>query len=414
MSGPVKTKPMYALRFAALCEGMAACLILTILPLYVRNELGEESYLVVMFNLSLPALPIFLANNFWGAFVDTTGGFRLAERVGLLGFAFCLTALCAVSTSTGAILVVVGFSVLYGAVRPTLLSHATLIKERAKGRALASILLFESAGWFLAGITFFLLYGRDAESAPRTIWAIFGAAAFISLATALLFPRWVRNPDIGRATASFGTVLKQGVFKVLLGDLGRIYRNPDLFRLGIVVFFTSTANWAFFGMYPLIFTEMVEGSKNDVGLSISASTVTAMIVFSFIGRIIDRRGGRAGLLTALVLYIAVYMSMYFCNSSWQVFALFVIPVYPIFLVSSSALAAEATRSDERAGGLGVLAGVFAFSVLTGSSLGGLIGDAFELRTVILTATVFSCLGLAAFMVLVGFRRRAPKFEERTL
>jgi predicted MFS family arabinose efflux permease len=94
------------------------------------------------------------------------------------------------------------------------------------------------------------------------------------------------------------------------------------------------------------------------------------------------------------------------------FALFLVPVYPIFLASSSALAADATRSDQRAGGLGVLAGVFAFSVLTGSSLGGFVGDTLGLRAVILVAAAFSCLGFGAFVALVGFRRPAPKPEER--
>jgi predicted MFS family arabinose efflux permease len=400
---------MGALKTSSLCEGMASCLILSFLPLYVRASLGEPSYLVISFIPGIPALLLFVMNNFWGAFVDATGGFRLAERLGLLGYCLCLAALCAVRSAFGAIVVVVGFSLLYGALRPTLLSHATILQEKAKASAISGILLFQSVGWLVLGVIYGALYERNA---PWTVWLILGPPALLSLVVTLLMPRWVRNPDIGTGAGTFGEAWRRAPMKVLLGDLGQIYRNRELFRLCLVVFIVSSSNWCFFGMFSLIYTEEMGGGDDWLGWSISLSTATAIAVFTPLGRLLDRRGARIGLFGAIVLYILVYSAIALSRDHRIVSALFIIPVYPIFLVSANALAAEATHTKQRAGGIGVMGGVLAISVLVGCVLGGSMGDAYGLRSIIYTSVAISSLSLITFVLLVGLKRHVPRASER--
>ena len=396
-----------ALKAASFCEGMSSSLILAFLPYYVHGSLGETSYSVAMCILALPAIALFAVNNFWGAFVDSTGRIRMAERIGLAGFTVCLLSVCLVERSFGVIAAAAGLSLLYGALRPTLLSHATLLHEKTKATAISGILLLQSAGWFVAGPLFGHLYDPAAAWSP---WVIFGAPALLCLGVALFLPRWVEDPPISQAARPFGTVLKEGLFKVLLGDLESIYRNKELFRICIVVFVVSTSNWCFFGMFSFIYREEMSGSLEALGWTLALSTAMAMSLFPFIGRFIDRRGGRVGLLGSILLYIGFYTAVAFIHDSRIASVLFVIPIYPLFLVSGSALAADATRSDQRAGGLGVMAGVFALAQAAGGLLGGAIGDFMSLRKIVVAAAFISCLSLLLFVLLVGLEKRRPVEE----
>lgn len=398
---------MNALRASSFCEGLGSSLILAFLPWFVHESLGEESYLVAMCIPALPALALFAVNNFWGAFVDSTGRFRLAEGIGLFGLALCLLAVCLVSGAIGAIAVVVGFSVVYGALRPTVLSHATLLHENAKTTAISGILLFQSAGWFVAGPLFGSLQDKGAH---WTAWVIFGSPALISLVVAVILPRWVNDPPISNSARPLNRVFEEGLFKVLLGDLGGIYRNRKLFRICIVVFVVSTSNWCFFGMFSFIYKDEMGGSLEGVGWTLALSTAAAMILFPFIGRFVGRRGGRVGLLGSILLYIGFYTSVSFIHDPLITSVLFVVPIYPLFLVSGSALAADATRSDQRAGGLGVMAGVFALAQAAGCLLGGAIGDFLSLRKIVVVAAFISCLSLLLFVLLVGLEERRPGRE----
>ncbi len=398
---------MNALRASSFCEGMGSSLILAFLPFYVHASLGESSYFVAMCILALPAAALFAVNNFWGAFVDSTGRFRLAERLGLAGLTICLLTVCLVDRSIGAIAAVVGFSLVYGALRPTLLSHATLLHENAKATAISGILLFQSAGWFVAGPLFGHFHDKDAR---WTAWVIFGTPAILSLVVSVILPRWIDDPPIGRSARPFGKVLKEGLFKVLLGDLGSIYRNTELFRICIVVFVVSTSNWCFFGMFSFIYKKEMGGSLAGLGWTLALSTAMAMILFPFIGRFIDRRGGRAGLLGSILLYIGFYTAVSFIHDPLATSVLFVVPIYPLFLVSGSALAAEATRSSQRAGGIGVMAGVFALAQAAGGLLGGAIGDFMSLRKIVVVAAFISCVSLLLFVLLVGLEKRRPGCE----
>jgi MFS family permease len=261
-----------------------------------------------------------------------------------------------------------------------------------------------------------------------TMSLILGVPALASLVMAVIMPRMkvdfdpvddtdpVADPDPvadfdpAVKRISFRGALRQGLFRLLIGDLGRVYKTPELFRLCVLVFLMSVANWAFFGMFSFIFTEEVGGEELGLGLTLAASTAIATVVFAFAGRLIDRFGGRAGLFLSILLYIFVYSSISFATTPWLVILLFIVPVYPVFLVSATALAAEATRSEQRAGGVGVMSGVFSLSMAAGSVLGGLIGDHFGLRAIVVTSACLSCLCLVVFFLFVGFKRVRPAQE----
>ena len=403
MTGSEQSRSMLVLKVASFCEGAASCLFLQFLVLHNRVTLGQESLLVGACLLAFPAVLIFFMNNFWGAFVDSTGGFCFAERIGLLGYSLCLFSLIIAETSAQAIIVVTGFSILYASLRPTLLSHATVLMEHRRAGAISGILLFQSAGWFFSGILYGSLFR---ESEPWTVWIILGVPALISLIMAGLMPRWIGDPGTRAENVPFSGVLKKGAGKVLLGDLKAIYRNPGLSRVCLVVFLTSTANWCFFGMFPVTYTEELGGDKSMQGWTISLSTITAFFVFPIIGRLVARFGGRYGLIACLVVYVVNYAL--FCLIRSPVFAtvLFCVPVYPLFLVSANAVAAEETRTGQRAGGMGVMAGVMSISVASGSLLGGLVGDELGLRAIFIASVAVSALALATFLLLVGLQRRA--------
>ena len=416
MTAPAGTAPRLAvLKAASLCEGASSCLFLQFLVLHNRFALGESSLLVLSFILALPALVVFLMTNVWGAFVDATGRFRTAERAGLFGYAACLAALAAVHSSSGTILSVTGFALLYAALRPTLLSHATVLSEHARAGAISAILLWQSLGWFASGVIYGALYGPGRE------WAlpvILGLPALCSLILGIRLRRWIAEPALrgaGREDPRGGAAApaagRAGLGRLLLANLGSVYRTPALLRVCVVVFCASTANWCFFGMFPVIYTEEWGGAEWMQGWTISLSTVVAVLIFPAIGRFVDRAGGRAGLLLCLGGYVTIYSIFTLTRDPWLASALFLVPMYPVFLVSANALAAEATGVRRRAGGLGAMAGVMAVSMAAGSVLGGAVGDALGLRAVVRAAAGVSLLALAVFLLFEargrGARRGAP-------
>lgn len=398
---------MLTLRAAALMEGMASVMLIIFVPYYVRSGLEEPSLTIISLIVSLPALSAFGASNFWGAMADITALYRRITGLCMGGFAFCLLLIPLVAHVAVVIALVVVLSLLYGAVRPMLLTQATLLKEEAKHRAISSIFLFESLGFFIGGLLFAQIY--DPERI-WTGWIVFPIPGVLCLLTALWVYAARADPLVRPAPIEAGASLPGHFLASLKQDLKEVYRSPTLRRLSLVVFAATTSNFCFFSTYYAFFTEELGASTRLMSITISLSTLVGMAFFPLAGRWVETRGGRIVLLATLVLWVVNYSLFILVENAYLASLLFVVPIYPFFLVSTNSLAAEAARSERRGGGLGALAGVSAASMALGAVLGGATGDHLGLRAIPSVSTVVTALALFAFVFLMGLKKGSDEVQ----
>jgi predicted MFS family arabinose efflux permease len=142
--------------------------------------------------------------------------------------------------------------------------------------------------------------------------------------------------------------------------------------------------------------------------SISLSTLVGMLCFPLAGRWVANRGGRIVMLGSIAAWILNYTLYSMTSNPYLVVLIFIMPIYPFFLVSTNALAANASRSERRGGGLGALAGVSAFSMAMGTVLGGLTGDYISLAAIPIVSALGSCLALISLVLLIKLEKRKSR------
>lgn len=388
MTPPRVTMPL--LKFAAFAEGTATVMLLIFVPYHARAGLGEGSFLLLSLIVSLPALSIVPAANFWGGLSDVTGRYGRVTAVCLSGFFFALALIPLLGDTLSVIAVIFLLSFLYGAVRPLLLSQSTLLSEEAKSWAISGIFFYESLGYFSGGCLHGVLFD---PLRYWTEWILFPLPGLLCLAAAAAAANKDRGPSLTRHPA------RPHFRKALMQDLAEVYRHPVLRRLACVVLLASTANFCFFGMYAVFFTERFNVPQESMSLTLSLSTLVGMAVFPLAGRCVGKAGGRTVLAATIIAWIANYGAYQVIRAPWLACANFVVPIYPFFLVSTNALAAEASRSARRGGGLGALGGIAALSTATGAVLGGALADLMGLKALPAAAALGHCAALAALALL---------------
>ena len=383
---------MPLLKLAAFAEGTAMVMLLIFVPYHARAALGEGSFLAISLIISLPALAVIPAANFWGALADVTERHGRITALCLTGFFIALGVIPVLGNTLAVIGVTFVLSFLYGAVRPLLLAQSTLLAERSKSLAISGIFFFESLGYFAGGC----LHGFLFDSAGGwTEWILFPLPGLLCLAVAAAAARTDRGPAPSRKKEipSFRASLAR--------DLGEVYRHPLLRRLAVVVLIASTANFCFFGMYAVFFTERFHVPQKWMSITLSLSTLVGMALFPLAGRSVRRFGGRPVLAVVLLMWIVNYGLYPVIHAPWLACVNFVVPIYPFFLVSTNALAAEAARTERRGGGLGALGGVGALSMAGGTVLGGALADLAGLAALPVAAVLGHCAAFAALAVLSG-------------
>jgi predicted MFS family arabinose efflux permease len=400
---------------AAFCEGVGAVMLLIFVPYHVRSALQEPSLTLIAMIISIPALTTLMASNFWGAMADVTGYHGKVTSICLLGFTVTLFLIPLLERAETVIATVALLSLFYGATRPMLLSQATLLREDEKPRALSTIFIYESLGFFVGGLLFYssLSLDRNFAGAGPFVFPVAGILCLLASVSALLLPK---NPAAAKGLVSVSTAPKL-FLKLIRDDLADIYQHRSLRKLLGIVLITSISNFCFFGMYFAFFTEGVGGSNSLMSLTMSLSTVIGMTVFPVARRWVDAHGGERVLALSILCWIINYLLLSITRNPYVASALFVTPIYPLFLVSTNALAAEASRSERRGGGLGALAGCSAFSMALGSVLGGMVGDGLGPRAIPCISAGLSTLALIAFIMLYGlnttiFRRDDDHDHER--
>lgn len=358
----------------AFLEGFALTLIQGFLPLYVRQALGEPSFVTLGFVLAIPAFGTAIASNFWGGLSDVTGRLKPMVLVGAVGYVLALAGIPALRQGLGVIAFVGVASLLYGTLAPTLKAYATLIRPDRREHAIAHVLLAYSTGW-LAG-SFGgggLVEGGLASGLRIAMWTCGG----LTLVNAALAARFL--PDVRRDPAPARS--RRGVIAGILADLKALYENPQLFRLCVLSFFFVSGNYLMWGFFTVFLVERLGASLHTVRYALAASSVLGISALPFVGPVVRRFGGQRTLAVGVTLYLFMYSGLALARDPFVAAVLFAAPLYGLVNVSANALAAGYASVSQRGGGLGVLQGAYALATVAGPLTGGLVADRFGLWAV---------------------------------
>jgi len=392
--------PIY---LAAVAEGICLTIIMIFIPLYVRRTFEGTKLLTIASVVAIPTFTKFIASNFWGALADYTKKLKPFLVIGLAGYAACLLALSASDSAASVVLMAAAASLLYAAVSPISQSYVTLLRETEKGRAVGDLMVFQSLGWFVGGIACAYLFEPEFEIPVRSV--LLGSAALaavvLGLVSVTLRPLYLRSSmgeegdgvrretrEVGqkhggllqerrteaRERDGIGEARGAWVFR-LLSDLRVLYRSKALATTFILVGISTAGVWVYFGNFSVYMTEYIKGSTSAVGWVMALSALPGMLAFRPSGKFVDTFGPVRVLLVAVLAYVIIYGLISLTVDPILISVLLCVPVYPPFNVSSVALVSELSGESRRAGGLGILSGVFAVSLAAGSLLGGAIGDA---------------------------------------
>lgn len=371
---------------SAFLEGIALTLIQGYLPLYVRESLGEPSLFTVALVVVVPALGTMLASNFWGGLSDVSGNLKPMILVGIAGYAVALAGIPFFAKGASVLFYVGAASLFYGCLGPLLKAYATLHRPDRTQHALAWVLMAQSTGWLVAGLEGGRLMEQGIGTGLKAALWITAVLVVIHLVAAAAFLRdKPRPPAVPRERA--------GWFAGVVEDLKALYENPRLLRLCTLAFLLYSGNFVVWGFFSVYYVEHLGASVRMLRYTLAASAAFGLLMYLFVGPLVQRFGARRVLATGVTLYGGMYLAMGTMQSPLSTAVIFAIPLYGLTNVSANALATEYSTERQRGGGLGVLSGTIALATIAGPLLGGAMGDRWGLHLIPWVAFGFLMLAL---------------------
>lgn len=392
---------------SAFLEGLSLTLIQGYLPLYLRQVLGEPSYVTLALVVSIPAVGTIVASNFWGGLSDVSGRLKPMILVGLFGYAAVLAGIPLLGQGIGILIAVGAASLFYGTLAPSIKTFVTLAAPERKEQALAFVLMAQSIGWFTGSVGGGWLLEGGIGAGLRSALGIAAGLMTVHLAVCALGLRDIRREPIPERE-------HHGWLDRLAKDLATLYENPRLLGLSVLSILFVAGNYAMWGFFSVFFVEHLGASIRVLRYALGLSSLLGIASFLYVGPLVRRFGGRPVLAVGLTLYVAMYLGMSVSHEPVLVGAFFALPLYSMVNVSAHTLASEYSTVAQRGGGLGVLQGAYALATLVGPVAGGLLADRVGLGAIPWLAFGFVSLAapIAWFHVVRGSHPRIGTEEKR--
>jgi predicted MFS family arabinose efflux permease len=386
---------------SAFLEGLSLTLIQGYLPLYLRQVLGEPSYVTLALVVSVPAIGTIVASNFWGGLSDVSGRLKPMVLVGLLGYAIVLAAIPLLGQGIGILVAVGTASLFYGTLAPSLKTFVTLAKPDRKEQALAFVLMSQSIGWFTGSVGGGWLLEGGIGAGLRAALGIASTLVAAHLVVCALRLTDMRREPLPQRDHG-------GWLDRVAKDLASLYENPRLLGLSIVSVLFVAGNYVMWGFFSVFMVEHLGASITVLRFALGISSLLGIVSFLFVGSLVRRIGGRPLLATGLTLYMVMYLGMSLSRNPVLAATFFAIPLYSMVNVSTHTLASEYSSASQRGGGLGVLQGAYALATLLGPVTGGLLADRIGLGAIPWLAFGFLTLAAPIAWVFAGRGKSARK------
>ncbi|MHA1943582.1 MAG: MFS transporter [Candidatus Thorarchaeota archaeon] len=294
-------------------QAMAQAIIWQWMTFFVKHDLLVDSFLVLTFAWSAPALVVMIATNVWGSLSDKIGRRKPFMIIGFLGYASTFFFYSIVTNVIHFVLVGIIGAIFSSAALPMGQAHLTTDTEK-KGERLGFFLAAQSGGWFFGAMGSGLLIDIIGMRALFVLGAVLGLVATASCIIYIRDIPFTTQKDNGK-------------------NIRSLLRKPGMTRLVSAVTLSQIGMNSVAYVFAIILVDELGGSTAFVGFANSGATIIAVLITGYIGKIIDRRGPVKVLIAAYVSYVT---SAFFFAVVIDPIAATILWAFPIYPLSSTA------------------------------------------------------------------------------
>jgi MFS family permease len=243
---------------------------------------------------------------------------------------------------------------------------ATEYRPNAKGEIIGWFTLFNAVGWGSGSFISGFIYAFD----PAWFFYITG---IVSILTALvLIP--IKDPPMDK--------LKGGSIPSIL----KLKNISEILKLCMTVLILVMGSYMVFTIFS-VYLKANDIPIPAIGMVIALSGLPSAGLASIVGKLCDDYGRKLILMIAIALYAFIWFVYGLIDNIWLVIALWLIPAYTFYTISTNALMSDLTPSSERGRGIGLLNSFYNIGGFVGSIVGGAAAAMYGFQPTFLLAAV---------------------------
>ncbi|MHA1902658.1 MAG: MFS transporter [Candidatus Thorarchaeota archaeon] len=322
---------------------------------WLKNDIGEESFLIIALAVGIPAFVTLLSANFWGSVSDRIGRRKPFMILGFAGYASTFFFYSFVTSSWQYLFVAILGAFFSGAALPVGQAYLTH-KSDKKGERLGFFLMAQSAGWFFGALSSGLLYD------PIGMLTLFRIAAILCIGATAVSAFGVRDVFVEIESEEDRSTFRE------------VFQKPGMPILTTAVSLSSIGMNAIAFVMAIMVVNELGGLEAHVGYSNSVATLIAVAVTGYIGRVIDRRGPIRILILAYISYIVFAIGFGLVTDPIAAVIMWALPIYPLSSTAAFSFASMVTSEEERGRAMGLVNGAQNIGQGVGPIIGGLFAD----------------------------------------
>jgi MFS family permease len=334
----------------------------TILPIHIINLNGDLFWVGLV--VSLQYLALVIMTFVWGAISD-----RLGQRKNIIVAGNLIASIFYFFFPFADIILLTilrGIQVFFLASWITAYALATEYRPRAKGEIIGLFTLFNSVGWGLGSFLSGFIYALDIT------WFFYITGIFSALAALVLLP--VSDPPLHKMK------------KYTLDSILKLKNIPEILKLCYTVMILIVGSYMVFAIFS-IYLKINGIPIQAIGIVVALSGLPSAGLSSVVGKLCDVYGRKIILLTSIVLYAFIWIVYGLIDNIWIVIALWLVPAYTFFTISSITMISDLTPSIERGRGIGLMNSFYNLGAFAGSILGGIIAAYFGYQPTFIVAAM---------------------------
>lgn len=341
----------------------------TLLPIHIKTTL-EGNLFQVGFITSLQYLALVIMTFVWGAVSD-----RLAKRKNIIIYSNLFASAFYFFFPFADIIqltILRGIQVFFSASWILAYALATEYRPKAKGEIIGIFTLFNSIGWGIGSFMAGFIYAFDIT------WFFFIAGLLSVLAALTLLP--ASDPPLEKMD------------REPISSIFNLKNRSEILMLCYTVLVLVMGSYMVFTLFG-VYLEVRGIPIPAIGVVVALSGLPAAALSSTVGKMCDKYGSKRILLISIALYFFIWLVYGVLDNVWIVIALWLVPAYTFYTISSHAMISDLTPSSERGRGIGLLNSFYYIGAFIGAILSGAIAEQIDYKPTFL---------FAAMIILISF------------
>ncbi|MCY3414942.1 MAG: MFS transporter [Candidatus Heimdallarchaeota archaeon] len=357
---------------------IGSSMIIPFVSIWLRNEIGTSSLLLIGLVIMLPNIIGILGISFFSNFTDKHGHYRevilLVNIVGVIEYLL----LTQINNAMQYLLIVGIGALLYPSYYTITQAYATVIcNPGEKGRITSNLMLFSSIGWFIGSS----VAGNGFEKLGMSTMFLIASGFILAAGLAIMLspPAEIKDRE---EKASKTSLLKLITRKSII-----------LILLPMIILDLSAG--AFWTLGSLFLFENIGISTVFIGYGNAIATLIGAIALLKIGPFTDKIGRKKVYLMGMILNPLFFVAISLNHNYLFVLFLWLIPLYIFIRPIVPAMVSDVTNAAERSRGMSLVTISSVIAQLGGLIIGAYIADNYSIGmdSWSIIPAIFSWLGL---------------------